>query len=85
MSARSHIKHGNEFPFDASDAWWNDSGEKPPKPGDWSQSAARGVIASLQDRGGIKHELCQQNIDEETRREIVEEIASIIRYAVAAK
>lgn len=80
MSPKRQIKHGNEFPFDESDAWWNDSGKKPSKPKDWAHSAARGIIAGLQDRQGIKHQLTTE-IDEDTRREIVEEIAGTIRAA----
>lgn len=76
---KQQIRHGNEFPFDETDAWWDTDGKKPTKPKDWAHAAARGVITSLQDRRGIKHELDQSNIDEETRKEIVEEIASIIR------
>ena len=79
MTPKQLIKHGNEFPFDETDAWWDEDGEKPAKPKDWAHAAARGIIASLQDRVGIKHELEHSNIDEETRKEIIAEIAAIIR------
>lgn len=39
------------------------------------------MIKNLQGRQGIKHELQEQKIDEETRREIVETLAEIIRTA----
>lgn len=82
MTARTQIAHGNAFPFDASDAWWNDAAEqRRPKPTDWAHSAARGIIASLQDRAGIKHGLSTVRIDEATRAEIVGTLAEIIREA----
>lgn len=80
-SAKSDISHGNRFPFDASNDWWHSSGGKPPKPADWAHAAARGIIKNLQGRQGIKHELQEQKIDEETRKEIVETLAEIIRTA----
>jgi hypothetical protein len=82
MTPLKQIKHGNAYPFDERDAWWNSDNEpqKPSKPKDWAHAAARGIIAGLQDRQGIKHQLTTE-IDEDTRREIVEEIASIIRAA----
>jgi len=83
MTPEKHIKHGNEFPFDESQEWWNDSGRKASKPKDRAHSGARGIVAALQARQGIKHELSQQKIDEETRREIVDELAAIIREASA--
>lgn len=73
------LRYGNEFPYDASDSWWAADGRAPPAPKDWAHSAARGVIADLQDRRGIKWGF--DNIDEETRVEIVETLAQIIRAA----
>lgn len=81
MSAKSDIKHGNEYPFDASDEWWETSGVKAPSAKDWAHSAARGIIANLRGRQGIKHELEHSKIDEDTRREIVASLAAIIRTA----
>jgi hypothetical protein len=80
-TATNDIKHGDRYPFDASNDWWHSSGGKPPKPVDWMHAAARGIIANLQDRQGIKHELEVQKIDEETRRELVASLAEIIRVA----
>lgn len=71
MSAKQKLKHGNEFPFDSPDRW------RAPK--DWAHSAARGVIAELLTQVGIGHEL--ENIDEETRKEIVAALSEIIREA----
>lgn len=86
MSPKAQIKHGNQYPFDEIDAWWNDENEpqKPSKPKDWAHATARGIIASLQDRQGIKHQLTTQ-IDEETRQEIVGEIAAIIRVGATLR
>ena len=82
MNAQSYISHGNRFPFDASNDWWHQTGnEKPPKSKDWAHSAARGVIANLQDRQGIKFELVCEKIDEDLRVEIIESLAAIIRKA----
>lgn len=80
MSANADIEHGNKYPFDASDAWWKGEDETLPENFEaWQYRAARGVIANMQDRAGIKHEL--GGISEDTRREIIESIASIIYAA----
>jgi len=79
--AKHSLKHGNEFPFDAPDTWWNGDGKNPPKPTDWAHSAARGIIADLQDRRGIKQELHEGSIEESVRSEIVNALAEIIRLA----
>jgi len=81
MTPQLRISVGNRWPFDGSDKWWANSNLPAAAPKDWAHSAARGIIEALQDRSGIKHELREQNIEEETRREIVEEIAEIIRAA----
>lgn len=78
----SSIKHGAAFPFDAPDSWWglpHNTTELPPQPSDWAHSAARGIIADLKDRRGIKNEL--HDIGEEIRVDIVQSIAAIIREA----
>jgi len=46
---------------------------------DWAHAAARGVLADLSDRGGIKHELA--DVDAEVRIDIVEALSAIIRLA----
>lgn len=81
--ARSRIQHGNEFPYDAPDDWWNaEEVITPSPPTDWAHSAARGILADLEDRRGIKNEL--HNIDEQVRVDIVQSIAAIIRVASEA-
>lgn len=75
-----YVTHGNEFPYDASDAWRN-SDDAPPPPSDWAHSAARGVLADLTDRRGIKWGF--DDVDEDVRVEIVEAMAAIIRAAHA--
>ena len=69
---------GARFPFDAPDIWWANGGSPAPAK-DWAHAAARGVLADLTDRGGIKHTL--DSIDEEIRVEIVDSLADIIRAA----
>lgn len=60
-------KLGNEYPYDDS----ND--------GDWAVRAARGVVADLTDRRGIKQGF--NDIDPVVRAEIIQTMADIIRFA----
>lgn len=80
MFAEQDLSHGNKYPFDAPNSWWQKGDEAPPPPKDWAEAAARGVIASLQLRGGLNH-ILTRDIDEETRKEIIEELADIIWLA----
>lgn len=82
MNAKFWLNHGNKFPYDATDEW-NDKypADPPPVPLDWAHSAARGVVANLTDRRGIKHYF--GDVDEETRIEIIGTLADIIRAAEA--
>lgn len=74
------IASGAKWPYDAPDAWWDaDPAEPPPMPRDWAHAAARGILASLTDRRGIKHEL--DAVDEDVRAEMVETFAAVIREA----
>lgn len=75
------LKYGERFPYDAPDAWWSDgSDDRPPLiPSDAAHKAARAIVASLQDRRGIKNGF--DEVDEDVRREIIEDIAQIIRAA----
>ncbi len=59
---------GSEYPYD---------GRRPER--DWAHKAARGILYDLTDRGGIKHEL--REIDPDTRVDIVDALADIIREA----
>ena len=79
MSAQISLTHGNHFPYDADDAWWLGAGDNPPPPTDWAHAAARGVIANLQNRAGIKHSFA--DIEQGIRVEIVQSLAAIIRLA----
>ncbi|RMT37171.1 hypothetical protein ALP50_200248 [Pseudomonas syringae pv. spinaceae] len=71
MSAKSSLEMGAEFPYDDSDT---------PSPAvDWAHAAARGVLADLGDRRGVGQEL--EQVDDETRVELVQAVAEIIRLA----
>lgn len=77
MSNPKHtLEHGNRFPYERKDDEYGDTAQ-PPK--DWAHSAARGVLADLTDRRGIKYGF--DDIDLSTRVEIVESLAGIIREA----
>lgn len=81
------LESGASFPFDAPDEWMErDDRDLPPPPAvDWAHAAARGIIANLRDRRGIKQELQIYNIDEDVRAEIVTAIAAIARKAAEAE
>jgi hypothetical protein len=78
------LKHGNRYPYDAPDAWWQDekrqNAPSPPPPTDWAHTASRAIIGDWLDRRGLKNTL--QDIDEVVRKEIVESGATIIRTAL---
>jgi len=80
VTPAQRIEHGNRFPYDATDEWWNGDAKNPPTPRDAAHSAARGVIAELEDRRGIKNGF--SGVDEEIRAEIVSALAEIIRVAM---
>lgn len=77
--AKHALKRGAQYPYDAPDGWWKSDKSKPPKPKDWAHAAARGILADLTDRAGIKHGFGQ--VDEDVRRDIVGALAAIIREA----
>lgn len=79
VNAQIALNHGAEFPYDASDGWWDSDAAFAPPAVDWAHRAARGVMADLKARRGIKWEL--EKVDEETRVEIVRALAEIIRVA----
>jgi hypothetical protein len=82
--AEQSINQGTEFPFDASDKWWNDSKDHYPPPAkDWAHVAARGILADLTDRRDIKRGF--EGVDEDVRVEIVESLAEIIRVTKETK
>ncbi len=74
MSAESSLKHGDEYPFDAPDRW--PASALPPRATDWAHRAARGVLADLRDRRGIKWGF--DEIDQQVRQEITGAITDII-------
>lgn len=75
------LAHGAAFPYDGGVYFWGDKTLTPPPAVDWAHAAARGVIASLLGRPGIKHALEDENIDHETRAVIVRNLTAIIRHA----
>ena len=78
--AQRALDLGNERPYDAPDDWWDqDIRKAPPAPVDWAHTAARAIIYDLGDRRGIKNEI--EQVDEETRVELVASMAEIIRAA----
>lgn len=73
------LRHGAKYPYDAPDEWWDSDGSNPPPATDWAHSAARGVLADLNDRRGIKQGFA--GLDEGVRAEIIASLAEIIRQA----
>lgn len=80
--AKITLELGNEFPYDAPDKWRSDSGAPLPAV-DQAHAAARGILHDLQDRKGIKNGFA--GIDQDTRKEIVDSLAEIIRQAYGQK
>ena len=79
--AKHSLQRGAQYPFDATDEWWDGDGTNPPPAVDWAHAAARGILHDLTDRRGIKQGFA--GIDHEVRVEIVESIANIVRAAAA--
>lgn len=69
------IARGAEYPFDAPDDG------VAPMAVDWAVAAARGILADLSDRRGIKYGF--REIDADVRVEIVSSLAAICREARA--
>lgn len=76
MSASSKLRHGNRHPYDADDEGVFRAADDPY---DWPTRAARGVLADLLDRQGIKHGF--HGVDPDTRAEIVRDLADVIDLA----
>lgn len=70
-NAKLCLKMADKYPYDGT----ND--------GDWTYRAARGVLADLSDRRGVKNEL--EAIDDDLKRQIVIYAAGIIRAAFEAE
>ena|ERR1019366_10032770 len=80
MSPADTLAHGAKFPYDASEDWYeSDDTRSPPPATDWAHAAARGVVADLTDRRGIKNGF--DDVDDETKVEIISTMAEIIRLA----
>lgn len=78
---KHRLKHGADFPYDAGADFWEDRERNPSPATDWAHAAARGVLADLTDRRGIKWEL--EKVDHDVRVELVQSVATIIRQALA--
>lgn len=83
MSAKQLLSFGDKFPYDAPDIWREQSKPEPIPAEDWAHRAARGVLADLTDRRGIKNGF--DDVDEDVRKEIVNSLSSIIREAERGK
>ena len=82
MNTIRDLEGGDTFPYDADDAWWRSEDTPsplPPQVTDWAHRAARGVVANLRGRHTIKWGF--NNVDEETRKGLIEALADIIRVA----
>ena len=77
--AERALKLGERFPYDAGADFWEDRSSSPPTAKDKAHAAARGALANLLDRRGIKHVL--EDVDHDVRQEITESLAAIIRLA----
>lgn len=73
MSAKHSYEHGQEFPYDHYD-----NGRRR-KVKTWAHKTARAILADLLDRRSIKWGF--NDIDQETRFEIVDSMAEIIEYS----
>lgn len=79
-NAKWRLEHGNKFPYDGGEDFWNDKGSVRPAK-DAAHKTARGILADLCDRRGVKHELGE--VDHDVREELVDTIAEIIRVGMA--
>jgi hypothetical protein len=84
QAAKQALAHGERYPYDAPDSWWHSSSDagRPPAT-DWAHAAARGILADLNDRRGIK--IGFNGIDEGVRVDIVTALADIIRLAASSQ
>ncbi|WP_395697798.1 hypothetical protein [Methylocella sp.] len=74
------LRSGRRCPFDAPDAEPGNDDLVLPEPGDWAVRAARGIIADFNDRGADMNDAFHpERVAEETRIEIVDVMAAIMR------
>lgn len=76
LDPKTYLDRGARFPYDAPDDW---DGRTPLPPADWAHAAARGVVQELGGRSGLDTMLGE--LDPDIRREIVANLAAIIREA----
>lgn len=80
--ARRMLGYGDDVPFDAH---YPGGGEDAvaPEIGDWAVRAARAIIAEYEDRGPeFNHAFHPERVAEDTRIEIIDVMAAIIREAL---
>ena len=70
-TAQRQLAHGSKYPYDG--------GSEAAPAIDWAHAAARGVMADLLDRRGVKWELEKVGID--VRADIVTAVAAVVRAA----
>lgn len=78
--AQISLKFSDDYPYEID---LDENPEADLKPSDWAHRAARGVLADLCDRRGIKWEL--QKVDMDTRKDMVSAMSEIIRLAHSKK
>jgi hypothetical protein len=81
--AQRSLDRGAEFPYDGGEAFWSNSDTPAPPATDWAHAAARGVLADLRSRRGIRDEL--EDVDYSVREELTAALADIIREAEVAR
>lgn len=77
------LSYGENSPFDGRQIEIGGDFILPPEEtGDWAMKAARGIIAELEGRGGVYSEAFHPGfVDDESRVEIVDVIAEVMRQA----
>jgi len=84
--ARQQLAYGDTAPFDdalSGEQAFNCDGNPVTLDQDWAVRAARGIIANFEDRGASFNEAFHpEKINHETRLEIVEVMAAVIREAL---
>lgn len=75
------LEQAKSFPYDAPDSYQEDydTNKQPPVAKDWCHLAARGVLANLLGRRGIRPAL--EDLDEDIRIDIIDSVTEIIRAA----
>ena len=81
MGAQEAMKRGAEFPYDGGTEFWDSDASNPPAAKDKAHATARGILADLSDRRGVRHVL--DDVDHDVRAELTESLAEIIRHGMA--